>query len=369
MPKSDPFNAKSNGDPQGAAINKELEERKGNFFSELETKDPNELRTDEDKSDDGKKSKKSQMTVTEAYEAGLAYFAEKGYHWRLEVNGGFCGHTVYKSQKPEQVVGINYPADFKPLRPLLQNDLEDIKRMSVLARSHPDDTFRELWGDTIDKRWSMDMDRLAKSELLRQNQLLSFTEQDPLKLRRAFDPLGDVTGKRCAANDPTTWVPARKWFDESLHQVTFQDVFTIFPDAGRELLKLLIGRAMVGPTMQIPHGWDEVLQHGARMAGIVVGEPGAGKSTLFERGLIPALSKIGYITGNFQDISSRFGLADVALSDLAYKDDTTKETLRRLMSSKSAKATSSQSSRPKIRTNFGLTKTRATTARKARSRR
>ena len=338
---TDNFNVASGQDPQSKNIRKQDAIGKGDntaLFAEMfadDTPDPNELRTD--KPEPKAKAKKGAvMTVTEAYRAGLEMFELMGYTVRLDPNGPFCGHTILKRRRPDNIFGIIYPAHFQPLLPIHPAE-DDVDKLVSRAKNHTDDTVRELWGDTLDKRFNIDMERVARSEMLRASQLESFTELEPLTLHRSFDPDGTVTESKNQAHDPETWIPARAWFAPQLQQVTFQDVFSIFPDAERELLKLLLGRACLGPTDQIPHGEDEAIRHGARMAGIVVGEPGAGKSTLFERALLPALAKCGYKRGNFQDVSGRFGLAEVALSDLAYKDDTTKETLRKLMSSEQAK--------------------------------
>lgn len=331
---TDNYNTKSKEDPQSAAILKAQAEKNGNLLAALtegDGKDPSELRTDVPEAD-GKGKKSKSMTISDAYKAGKTLIEGMDYVVRLELNAPFCHHTILKRQKPPAVEGVNYPSSFQPLQPILDDDVQQI----VSALNGAPEAVRELWGGSIDRRFSIDMERIAKSEMAREKERSNFTDHQALRLGRSFDPSGELTGAACVS-DPESWIPARSWFDPKLKKVTFQDVFTIFPDAEREILKLLIGRACVGPTEQIPHGWTDKIEHGARMAGIVVGDPGIGKSTLFERSLLQALTFVGYTRGNFQDIGGRFGLADVALSDLAYKDDTTKETLKRLMSSEQAK--------------------------------
>ena len=216
---SDPLNVKSGEDPQSLAVRKEHALSTGDtatFFDILNgntAPDPNELRTDseEDKDEDGKKKKKAAvMTITEAYHEGISVFAQMGYTIELDPVGPFCKHSIYAETSAPKVDGIDYPACFRPLLPITDSQDEALQKMITRAKGHPDKNFQDLWVDTLDRRYSIDMERLAMSELMRKQQMESFTAAEPLKMRRAFDPLGDVTGRnKIPATDPSSWIPAK----------------------------------------------------------------------------------------------------------------------------------------------------------------
>ena len=87
-------------------------------------------------------------------------------------------------------------------------------------------------------------------------------------------------------------MPARAWFDEKLQKVTLKDVFTIFPEAETEMLKMIIGRVGVGRSNHKPPNFLEAVDHTARMAAVIVGkDAGLGKSTIFN-GMTAAFSQM-----------------------------------------------------------------------------
>ena len=76
--------------------------------------------------------------------------------------------------------------------------------------------------------------------------------------------------------------------------VTLNDVFTIFPEAETEMLKMIIGRIGVGRSNHRPPNFLEPVDHTARMAAVIVGkDAGLGKSTIFN-GMTAAFSKCGF---------------------------------------------------------------------------
>jgi hypothetical protein len=73
------------------------------------------------------------------------------------------------------------------------------------------------------------------------------------------------------------------------------------------------------------------------MAGVIVGkDAGLGKSTLFN-GLTAALQQCGFITHTFKSTEDRFGLKTAALSDIAYKDDTSLVSLKKFLAAEETK--------------------------------
>jgi hypothetical protein len=73
------------------------------------------------------------------------------------------------------------------------------------------------------------------------------------------------------------------------------------------------------------------------MAGVIVGkDAGLGKSTLFN-GLTAALQRCGFVTHTFKSTEDRFGLKTAALSDIAYKDDTSLTSLKKFLAAEETK--------------------------------
>jgi hypothetical protein len=73
------------------------------------------------------------------------------------------------------------------------------------------------------------------------------------------------------------------------------------------------------------------------MAGVIVGkDAGLGKSTLFN-GLTAALQRCGFVTHTFKSTEDRFGLKAAALSDVAYKDDTSLASLKKFLAAEETK--------------------------------
>jgi hypothetical protein len=183
-----------------------------------------------------------------------------------------------------------------------------------------------------------------------ENELLNFSQRllkmkqierntkihDVLDFGHTFDPDGALTGNQAVRN-PRVWVPARAWFDEKLHSVTLSDVFTIFPEAEQEILKLIIGRVGVGRANHRPPNFLEPIDHTARMAAVVVGkDAGLGKSTIFN-GMTAAFSRCGFLTHTFKSTEDRFGLKAAAMADIAYKDDTAMKSLKSFLAAEETK--------------------------------
>lgn len=137
--------------------------------------------------------------------------------------------------------------------------------------------------------------------------------------------------------DLYSYVPENSWFDKSVQDLKFEDIITIFPPAEAEMFKLIIGRACVGRTGSCHPGSDKVLQHGFRKAGVIVGEPGVGKTTVLN-GILNAMRYCGYDIANMGDFGSRFNQGPVVKSHLAYNDDLTLEALEKMLQARSFKS-------------------------------
>ena len=282
-----------------------------------------------------KDEKKAPVRVSELYNAGIALLKSRGFTVELDETGDHINHRILKPAPPPMVKGIKYPHSFNPL----QDISTDLDFEAIEACFHPDiceETVREFWTPMFRPK-SGDSDLLSFTERLlkmkRVNQAKNIHQT--LDYGQTFDPAGVLGGD--PVFNPRIWVPDKNWFDPALRKVTFADVFTIFPEAEQEMLRLILGRIGVGRSNHLPPGRTEPVDHTARMAGVIVGkDAGLGKSTLFN-GLTAALQRCGFVTHTFKSTEDRFGLKAAALSDVAYKDDTSLASLKKFLAAEETK--------------------------------
>jgi hypothetical protein len=280
-------------------------------------------------------AKKAPTRVSELYNAGVALLKARGFTVELDEIGDHINHRILKPSPPPMVKGIRYPHTFNPL----QDISTDIDFESIEAAFHPDlcePEVREFW-QPLYRPKAGDSDLLSFTERLLKMRKINATKtiHQTLDYGHTFDPAGRQGGETVLS--PRIWVPDRNWFDPVLYDVTFADVFTIFPEAEQEMLRLILGRVGVGRSNHLPPGWTSAIDHTARMAGVIVGkDAGIGKSTLFN-GLTAALQQCGFVTHTFKSTEDRFGLKTAALSDIAYKDDTSLVSLKKFLAAEETK--------------------------------
>lgn len=297
-------------------------------------KTSNSVFTDASNSRKKGKKKKKAKTPSLLYQDGIDLFKSRNIRLELCPEGTHVLHKVWIPDKPRSVVGISYPDAFQPWREI--HSMEDFFLIeSVLATGSSE--VKDFWQPLVHPK-AGDSDLKSFSEVkLKMKEVQEKRElYEDLNYEHTFDPTGQLTGNKEALN-PRIWVPDRSWFDPVLHQVKFEDVFTIFPKAERELLKLLIGRIGVGRSGHIPPGFSNPVKHTARMAAVIIGvDAGLGKSTIFSK-LIAAISTTGFTSHTFRSSDAQFGLAKAAKCDLAYKDDTAMASLKKLLASENTK--------------------------------
>lgn len=315
---SDAYNVALGEDPQSQKIRTDA----------LEQKKLRESSFSQDKKDN------PQRAVSELYEQGKKYFARFNYHVELSESGDHVHHRILIPKRPPHVKGITYPSRFQPLQ-----DISTIEEYGRIERAHEsmDPDVREFWEPLVrPKAGDTDLKMVAERMLRLKNMERAHNAYEVLDYNHTFDPTGKIFGGGLV-NNPSIWVPAAEWFDPKIREVKFEDVFTIFPRAEQELLKLLLGRVGVGRANHLPPGWKEPVEHTARMAAVIVGkDAGLGKSTCFNS-MNAALSKCGFVTHTFKKTDDRFGLKTAALADVAYKDDTSMKSLRGFLSSEETK--------------------------------
>lgn len=279
--------------------------------------------------------KKAPTRVSELYNAGIALLRAKGFVIELDETGDHCKHRILKPTPPPMVRGIRYPNGFNPLQDIsLYDDFELVE--TCFHQDLCPEEVRAFW-EPLFKPKGGDSDLLSFTERLLKMKRANLAKNlhETLNYGHSFDPAAKWGG--IPVSNPRVWVPDEDWFDPVLKSVTMADVFSIFPEAEREMLKLIIGRIGVGRSNHLPPGREQAVDHTARMAGVIVGkDPGTGKSTLFN-GMTAAFSKCGFVTHTFKSTEDRFGLKSAALSDISYKDDTSLASLKKFLASEETK--------------------------------
>ena len=281
----------------------------------------------------GKKEKEPPARVGDLYKQGVDWLKQHGFTLELVEGGDHVNHRVLSPDRPPEVLGVTYPNDFKPLQDI--HKLEDWNKIDSLFRL-VDPKVREFWEPLYHPK-AGDSDLMSFTQLKLKMDKMNRTKNvhQVLDFGHSFDPLGRLSG--APQTNPRIWVPDRSWFDHSLTEVTMADVFTIFPHAEQEMLRLILGRIGVGRSNHKPPGWDQPIDHTARMAGVIVGkDAGLGKSTLFN-GLTAALQKCGFVTHTFKSTEDRFGLKAAAMADICYKDDTSLRSLKHFLAAEETK--------------------------------
>ena len=319
---SDAYNVAEGQDPQSKTVLTLAEERKA-------------LLGDSNKGKKGNKGEdRPAQMVTTSYKEGIKFFLKRKFHVILSEGGDHVNHHILVPKKPPEVKGIDYPSTFQPLQEI--SSLEEFERLAA-AHSEMDDETRSFWEPLVRPAGGDTDLKLTSERMLRlKNMERSHNIYEVLDYNHTFDPTSKIHGGGLVKN-PSIWVPATEWFTPEVRKIRFDDIFTIFPLAEREILRLIIGRVGVGRSNHKPPGWGEPIEHTSRMAAVVVGkDAGLGKSTLFNS-MNAAFSKCGFVAHTFKKTDDRFGLKAAALADIAYKDDTSMKTLKAFLSSEETK--------------------------------
>lgn len=320
---ADPFSGASGSTQQEINILGEAKERSRgrSFGSEKKEKD--------------KDKKTPPARVSDLYSKGVALLKVRGFTLELAEGGDHVNHKIMTPSPPPMVKGVKYHHSFQPLQDISTEDHFE----ALEAAFHPDlcePEVRTFW-EPLYRPKGGDSDLLSFTDRLLKMKKVSSNRNihQVLVYGHTFDPAGRWGGAPVLS--PRIWVPDREWFDPALQQVTFADVFTIFPPAEREMLRLILGRIGVGRSNHLPPGREVPVDHTARMAAVVVGkDAGLGKSTLFN-GLTAALQQCGFVTHTFKSTEDQFGLKTAALSDVAYKDDTSIASLKKFLAAEETK--------------------------------
>lgn len=284
------------------------------------------------------------------YATAISCLETRGYFLRVNLDSKLTSfHDLYERFSPGQAhfkgdlpTGINYPAWFEFLIPASEFTLESLQN-EVL------DDEEGVFQDIDAREFSMPlfMYRSGRSSEVT-DYVLGVENLKAIRHKKmgggtynlgiAYAPNSIQNEfKAKTVNNVYSYVPENDWFCDSVRKLKFEDIITIFPPAEAEMFKLIIGRACVGRSGNTHPGSGKVLKHGFRKAGIIVGEPGVGKSTVLG-GLMKAMQYCGYNVVNFGQFGSRFNQGSVITSHLAYNDDLTLESLESMLKAHSFKS-------------------------------
>lgn len=266
-------------------------------------------------------------TSQSLYNDGVDYLEAMGFIVKRNLAGPFAYHDIYMTRNPYKCLGVNYPAKFKVTLPVHTSD--EVATLENAVMNMADEELRKFWMPVVYP------DAAQKKPLYVHVAKLIGTDTADMSINS--DIAFDLGINAFADGSPRAWIPKREWFDKKITQLRLCDIFTIFPEVERELLALIIGRSLVGRNNHLPPGWEEPIRHTSRMAAIILGEDaGLGKSTIFNY-LHQAIQKCGYRLSTFGKMTSRFNMGQIAASDICYKDDIVKASLRSFFESENTK--------------------------------
>jgi hypothetical protein len=283
------------------------------------------------------------------YAQVIANLASHGFFLKVNLDSKLTSfHDLYERYNPYQAItrsspkGINYPEWFEFLVPASETTLELIQN-ELLS----EDGIFQMDSDSRDFVSPLFIYRSGRASEVT-DYVLGVENLKALRHKKmgggsyrlgiAYNPASiEAEFRARTLSDVYSYVPELEWFDRPIRNLKFEDIVTIFPPAEAEMFKLIIGRACVGRNGAIHPGKDTPIKHGFRKAGIIVGEPGVGKTTILN-GLMKAMQYCGYNVVNMGDFGSRFNQGAVISSHLAYNDDLTQDSLEKMLKAHSFKS-------------------------------
>lgn len=283
------------------------------------------------------------------YAQVIANLASHGFFLKVNLDSKLTSfHDLYERYNPYQAITrsapkrMNYPEWFEFLVPASETTLELIQN-ELLS----DDGIFQMDSDSRDFVSPLFIYRSGRASEVT-DYVLGVENLKALRHKKmgggsyrlgiAYNPASiEAEFRARTLSDVYSYVPELEWFDRPIRNLKFEDIVTIFPPAEAEMFKLIIGRACVGRNGAIHPGKDTPIKHGFRKAGIIVGEPGVGKTTILN-GLMKAMQYCGYNVVNMGDFGSRFNQGAVISSHLAYNDDLTQDSLEKMLKAHSFKS-------------------------------
>lgn len=279
------------------------------------------------------------------YKRILAWAENRGYYLRFNYDAKLTGyHSLYEEHNPAKdptsPKSIKFPTWFQFLVPASEIRLETAQETIL-----DDDVLHEISSDEQEFAVPLFIYRSGRSSDITDHVLgvENLKAMRHKKLGGGKYPLGiayspaTMQGKKDAVRETYAYIPEKDWFSEELQELGFEDIIRIFPYHEAQMMRLLIGRACVGRTGAVHPATQKIIEHGFRKAGVIIGEPGVGK-TLTLNGIINAMKYVGYDVASMGDFGSRFNQGSVVTSHLAYNDDLTLDSLERMLKAHSFKS-------------------------------
>lgn len=279
------------------------------------------------------------------YKKILKWAEQRGYYLRFNYDAKLTGyHSLYEEYSPGKAPNapksVKFPDWFTFLIPASEIRLETAQELIL-----DEDVLHEMSADEQEFAVPLFVYRSGRSSEVTDHVLglENLKAMRHKKLGSGQYALGiahspnTMKGNKAAIRETYAYVPEKDWFSEELQELGFEDIIRIFPYHEAQLMKLIIGRACVGRTGAIHPGTHQLLEHGFRKAGVVVGEPGVGK-TLTLNGILNAMKYVGYDVASMGDFGARFNQGSVVTSHLAYNDDLTLDSLERMLKAHSFKS-------------------------------
>lgn len=279
------------------------------------------------------------------YKKILTWAENRGYYLRFNYDAKLTGyHSLYEEHNPAKdplaPKSVTFPDWFQFLVPASEIRLETAQETIL-----DEDVLNEMSAEEQEFATPLFVYRSGRSSDVTDHVLglENLKAMRHKKLGCGQYPLGiayspdTMMGKKNAVRETYAYVPEKGWFAEKLQELGFEDIIRIFPHHEAQMIKLIIGRACVGRTGAVHPGTHKIIEHGFRKAGIVIGEPGVGK-TLTLNGILNAMKYVGYDVAAMGDFGSRFNQGNVVTSHLAYNDDLTLDSLERMLKAHSFKS-------------------------------
>ena len=283
-------------------------------------------------------------TPAEMYNSLTPWLQKKGCILRFDYSAKLQSyHSLYTWGDPTPIKGIKFPNGFSVAMPADEDYLQGIQKTLLGIASGQD-------GDGLtaeEAEFSLPL------VIYRQGRASDIVDHvlglQTLKARYhkkvggglyeqgiAFKP-ETTLGKNTGSSPIFAYIPEKSWFKEEIQDLKFEDIVKIFPKYEANMIKLILGRAVVGRSGTVHPGTGEVINHGFRKAGVVIGEPGVGK-TITLNGVLDAMKYLGYEVTAMGDFGSRFNQGEIITSHLAYNDDLTTEGLKSMLTAHSFKS-------------------------------
>lgn len=252
-------------------------------------------------------------------------------NFSVKLQAGFdytANLKITKNISPKPLKGLTFPKDFKYKTLVDASDLSDLTSIFTdFSDEVEDEEVVAFWRPLIKPKGTTNSNALiAYTSMLLRAESENKERYGAGKIIKNNSSLyPDQLPKGVV---PESFLPERSWFDPKMREIALKDIFTIMPDAEREILAICLGRALVGPSGNLHLESDEPIKHTFRTLPLIYGQdPGQGKSHIFEQFLIPALKHVGFAVAIFVTLHEKYGLGKVAGSDMAYKDDLSSEEL------------------------------------------